>query len=232
MSVESGKPTTSFVPVESLAVFPAKETVATTRKLFSVREEPFGYTFYAKAKLRHRLVKSDEIGTVLAEHGIGIEACDYLPANRTDIRTDILYSPIRVYYETTLACNLHCETCFNDSGKPRPGELTTEELIKSLYNLRAANVMDIRFTGGELTRRNDWFLMLKIAKELGFAVSCNTNGIYRDSGIPEKFAELDIDQVTISIDGRKESHEKKIGAKIHMDEHSPILRRCTNSELS
>lgn len=188
-----------------------KEAEKSQRKLFSLREEPFGFTFYDKTKLRHKFIKKDELNSVLAEQGIALSDCDHLSIGRTDIRGDILYSPIRIYYETTLACNLHCKSCFNDSGKPRPGELTTQELIKSLYDLRAANVMDIRFTGGELTRRADWFLMLKTAKDLGFGVSCNTNGIYQEAGVPEKFAELDIDQVTISIDGSKEHHEKNRG---------------------
>ena len=130
MSLEFDQLNSNYFPDESFALLAPKEAVATTRKLFSVREESFGYTFYDKAKLRHRLVKKDDISTVLGENGIGIGDCDYLPTNIIDTRTDILYSPIRIYYETTLACNLHCETCFNDSGKPRPGELTTDELIK------------------------------------------------------------------------------------------------------
>jgi len=188
-----------------------KEKLVQPRKLFSVREEPFGFTFYDKAKLRHRFVKSGQLDQVLQEKGVSLADCDVLPMRRPDIRRDILYSPIRIYYETTLKCNIHCKSCFNDSGKPRRGELTTEELIKSLHDLRDANVMDIRFTGGELTRRDDWYLMLKTAKELGFGVSCNTNGIYNDPSIPAKFAELDIDQVTISIDGTKEHHEANRG---------------------
>lgn len=181
------------------------------RKPFSLRGEPFGFTLYDKARLRHKFVKRDELESTLSDAGVDIQDCDVLTAKRQDTRTDILYSPVRIYYETTLACNLHCKACFNDSGRPRPGELTTDQLIKSLHDLRAANVMDIRFTGGELTRRADWFLMLKTAKELGFGVSCNTDGIYNEPNVPEKFAQLDIDQVTISIDGNKEHHERNRG---------------------
>jgi len=183
------------------------ERSSSPRKLFSLREEPFGYTLYNKAKLRHQFILKDEAEDTLLGLGLQPEDCDILPMHRTDVREDILYSPTRIYYETTLRCNIQCKSCFNDSGKPRHGELTTDELIKSLHDLRQANVMDIRFTGGELTRRPDWFLMLKTAKNLGFAVSCNTNGIYTDPQIPAQFAELDLDQVTISIDGAKEHHE-------------------------
>ncbi len=183
------------------------ERLSASRKLYSLREEPFGYTLYDKANLRHRFMLHDEVDDTLRETGIQLEDCDRLPMRRTDVRKDILYSPTRIYYETTLQCNIHCKSCFNDSGKPRHGELTTDELVKSLHDLRKANVLDIRFTGGELTRRPDWFLMLKTAKDLGFAVSCNSNGIYSDPSIPAQFANLGLDQVTISIDGDKEHHE-------------------------
>jgi len=140
-----------------------------------------------------------------------LEDCEYLKAEREDFRADIIYSPTRIYYELTLACNLQCKSCFNRSGKPRPNELSTDEIKKSLVDLRKANVLDLRFTGGELTRRSDWFEILKSAKELGFAVSCNTNAAYFNDEINKKLAELDIEQVTVSIDGRKEHHEANRG---------------------
>lgn len=186
-------------------------SASTSRKMFSVREETFGYTFFDKARLRHQLIKKENLEIVLTNNHIDMNDCDVLPMTRKDVRLDILYSPIRIYYETTLGCLLRCQACFNSSGIPRSGELSTSELIKSLSDIREANVMDLRFTGGELTGRSDWFLMLKTAKELGFGVSCNTNGIYKESNVPEKFAEADMDQVTVSIDGRRKNHEKNRG---------------------
>lgn len=124
-----------------------------------------------------------------------------------NIRYDILYSPTRIYYELTLKCNLHCQYCFNDSGIPRPNELTTKEVLKSLEDLREANVLDVRFTGGEPFCRPDWYEIFKRAKQLGFAVSCNTNGVYRGN-YWEKLANLNLEQITLSIDGRQDSHEK------------------------
>lgn len=97
--------------------------------------------------------------------------------------------------------------CFNDSGIPRPNELTTKEVLKSLEDLREANVLDVRFTGGEPFCRPDWYEIFKRAKQLGFAVSCNTNGVYRGN-YWEKLANLNLEQITLSIDGRQDSHEK------------------------
>lgn len=180
---------------------------------FVLRDEPFGFTLYDKSTLRHEFVLKDEWDLVKTRRDITDQGFEYLPAKRSDFRHDIVYSPTRIYWELTLACNLHCRYCFNDSGRPRPDELTTEETILGLQKLKDANVLDVRFTGGELVRRPDWYEILKTSKEMGFAVSCNTNGVYSDPKVAEKFASLDLEQVTLSIDGKKESHEKNRGPK-------------------
>lgn len=180
-------------------------------KKYFVREEPFGYTFFDKRKLRHQFLAKEELKPFLKEKNIGESEIEWLKMKRTDYRDDIIYSPIRMYYELTLACNLNCQYCFNSSGRPRKIELSTDEVLKSLDHLKENNVMDLRFTGGELTCRKDWFEIIKYAKKLGFAISCNTNAAYIDPSICEKFAELDLDQITTSIDGNKEHHELNRG---------------------
>jgi len=176
--------------------------------VFSIREEPFGFTFYNHQNLTHRFFKKDKLKPFLEEQGI--KKYVFLPAKRKNYRDDIIYSPIRIYYELTLACNLHCRFCFNNSGKPRPNELTTQEVFTSLEKLREDNVLDIRFTGGELTCRPDWYKILEKAKNLGFVISVNTNG-YFNIETAEKLASLNLEQITISVDGIKEHHEENRG---------------------
>ena len=86
--------------------------------------------------------------------------------------------------------------------------MNTEEMMQCLEGLRKDNIFDLRFTGGELTVRTGWFDVLKSAKDLGFTVSVNTNGVYKnfDETI-NKLVSLDLDQITVSIDGNKEHHE-------------------------
>src|SRR3989344_1934966 len=178
-------------------------------KKYTVRDEPFGFTIYDHSNLTRRFFKKEELKPYLEENNI--KDYIYLPAKHKEYRKDILYSPLRIYYETTLACNLHCKFCFNKSGEPRKNELTTEEVIASLYSLREDNVIDIRFTGGEITRRPDWYKILNTAKNLGFVVSCNTNATFTDPKIAEKLASLNLDQITISIDGTEKHHDKNRG---------------------
>lgn len=124
---------------------------------FIVREECFGFTFYDRNILRHKFVLKKDFKSFLQDLQITRQNYDFLPAKEKNLRHDLIYSPIRIYYELTLACNLRCKYCFNSSGNKRPVELTTEEVIKSLYGLKEANVMDIRFTGGEPLCRPDWY---------------------------------------------------------------------------
>ena len=114
-------------------------------KKYTVRDEPFGFTIYDHSNLTRRFFKKEELKPYLEENNI--KDYIYLPAKHKEYRKDILYSPLRIYYETTLACNLHCKFCFNKSGEPRKNELTTEEVIASLYSLRGDNVILAQITG-------------------------------------------------------------------------------------
>ncbi len=179
-------------------------------KKYTVRDEPFGFTLYDHINLTRHFLKKDEFEPYLKENNI--KDYIYLPAKHKEYRKDILYSPLRIYYEVTLACNLHCKFCFNKSGESRKNELTTEEVIASLHSLREDNIIDIRFTGGEIICRPDWYEILKTAKDLGFVVSCNTNATFADPKVAEKLASLNLDQITISLDGTEKHHDENRGA--------------------
>src|SRR3989337_1227646 len=147
------------------------------RERYILRDETFGGTLYDRKLLRHDFLHNDKIeGTTIILNGQEIDTVEHWPAVVEGLRTDILHSPIRVYIERTRKCNLRCSTCFNSSGDEPPGELTTDELKRSLDGMRVDNVLDLRFSGGELTTKPNWHEEVRHAKELGFAISVNTNG--------------------------------------------------------
>jgi len=176
------------------------------RQRFVIRDEPFGYTLFDRLKLRYKFLKKDAVEK-LDFCGVPVDSFEKWPANLSDAPLDIIYSPTRIYFELTSKCNLKCKTCFNSSGKAKPNELTTEEVKKTLKGLRKDNVFDIRFSGGEVTLRNDWFELLDYAKKLGFAVSLNTNGAYNNPKTINQLNSLDLEQITISLDGNREFHD-------------------------
>lgn len=180
-------------------------------KPYTLRQESFGYTFFDKRKLKHKFLSVNELEIFFFKNQIVPKDIEYLIIKEKNYRKDIIYSPIRIYFELTLACNLKCRYCFNNSGHPRKCELNTEEVFRVLDDLKKCNVLDLRFTGGEPTYRKDWFDILQYAKQLGFAVSCNTNAVFINSKIPKLFTQLNIEQVTVSIDGNKQHHEYNRG---------------------
>jgi MoaA/NifB/PqqE/SkfB family radical SAM enzyme len=160
------------------------------------REEHFGGVWYDTESLRFKLLTKlpKEVDIILKNPN---------PPKRKDI----LSAPVRAYFEITRKCNLKCKACFVSSSPNSPLGLDTKSLKKIIDQLVSNRVIDVRFTGGEPTMRDDWFELLSYAKDKGLQVSMNTNGVYNNPNkMIQKIRELDLNQVTISIDGNLENH--------------------------
>lgn len=165
------------------------------------RKEHFGGILYDTETLRFKLMDKDV--TLIDNTSI-----DKIISKELPERTDIVSSPVRIYFELTQKCNLSCKHCFASSNKNSYEGLDINEFKKILDDFDDNGVIDVRFTGGEPTTKEGWFDLLKYAKDLGFAVSLNTNGVYDNPNlITNQLADLDLEQVTISIDGLKKNHE-------------------------
>ena len=197
---------------------------------FVLRKEPFGSTLFDKVKMRHKFLSEEESHMPLKINGDEVTEYEYLSADLADAPSHVLYSPIRVYYEMTLACNLGCKTCFNKSGKPLEDQLDLEDAIKALDGLRQDNVLDVRFTGGEPTQHPYWFELLSHARNLGFCVSLNTNGVYSDPDVFNKLALLDLHQITVSLDGFGENNDF-IRGKGNFDKAVASLQQMRKRDL-
>lgn len=168
-----------------------------------LRQEYFGYTLYDKSTLTHTYVSQEEGKSLLNTN----KATLIDTTNKTfDKSSGLLVAPIRLYFEATKKCNLRCRHCFNASGYQSKDQLDSEKIIKILEWLKQDGLFDIRFTWGEFTQREGWFKILKAAKNLGFAVSLNTNGVYDNDNVLSQLDNLDLDQITISIDWWEDTH--------------------------
>jgi len=171
-----------------------------------MRNEHFGATLYDKRRLRHKFLTKKDLKKQIFMLGVPVNNVEKWKLDLSKSPTNIIYSPIRVYFDLTTMCNLRCKNCFNNSGKAGPNEMSTDEVKDSLQGMRNDSIFDIRFTGGEVTSRNDWFDIVKYAKELGSAVSLNTNGVYSNPRTIDELASLDLEQITISLDGDRKFH--------------------------
>jgi len=170
------------------------------KERFILRDEVFGGALFDRKLLRHKFITRHNEAQLPKEF-------EHWRAKTENLPQDILYAPIRVYFETTRFCNLSCRHCFNSSGKKGKGEMTTDQMVKSLVGMRDDHIFDVRFTGGEFTMRPDWHEILRAGVDLGLAISVNTNSVFENQRVLDRLASLDLPQITLSIDGNREHHD-------------------------
>ena len=162
---------------------------------FIGRNENFGMTIYDLLKLQSSFLSKGEIDNFVCSNEVQMVNNPLFEENK-----DILFSPIRVYYEMTLACNLQCKTCLNNSGKPEQDELDIDQAIKVIYGLKNDYVFDVRFTGGEPTQKPGWETIIQTAKNLGLITTLTSNGIYSEETL-KKLIAIHPHETSISLDG-------------------------------
>ena len=112
-----------------------------------------------------------------------------------------LDAPICLTWELTYACNLDCVHCLSSSGRRDPRELSTEEALRVIDELRAMQVFYVNIGGGEPMLRRDFFTIIDHATTSGVGVKFSTNGTYIDDAAARRLAAMDYLDVQISIDG-------------------------------
>lgn len=115
----------------------------------------------------------------------------------------------RVLWEITNTCNYHCSYCiFSCESKKYENELTTDEVKKTMKQLKENNFTYIKFTGGEPFVRKDMIEILKYASELGFDMDISTNASLINQDIAKELKNINFPMVHVSLDGAdKETHE-------------------------
>lgn len=113
-------------------------------------------------------------------------------------------------------CNLTCKHCYSISAdKDFPGELSTEEVLRVMDDLKTARVPVIILSGGEPLLRPDLFAIARRAKELGFYLGLSSNGTLMNDRIVAAIADTGFDYVGISLDGLGATHDRfrrRVGA--------------------
>lgn len=115
----------------------------------------------------------------------------------------------RVLWEITNTCNYRCSYCiFSSEAKRYENELTTEEVKKTIKDLKKNNFTYIKFTGGEPFTRTDMTEILKYASELGFDMDISTNASLITDEIAKELKNIEFPMVHVSLDGNdRETHE-------------------------
>ncbi len=114
-------------------------------------------------------------------------------------------APRRIYWEVTRACDLACRHCRADAEpEPGPGELTTAEglwLIDQLAGF-GSPLPHLVFTGGDPLKRADLFLLIALARTLGFGVSVAPSATpLLTSAAIRRFRAAGVEAISLSLDG-------------------------------
>ena len=107
----------------------------------------------------------------------------------------------------TNRCNLNCMHCYSKSGLNAVDTLATEDIKKTILQMKAEGVKFIIFSGGEPLTRKDIFEIADFCKENGVVTYLSSNGLY--------FTRKNIDRIIssfnyigVSIDGDEKTHDR------------------------
>ena len=127
---------------------------------------------------------------------------DPLPAARKPPGPVVIWNLIR-------RCNLTCKHCYSTSADTHfRGELSTEEVFRTLEDLRQFKVPALILSGGEPLMRPDIYDIAWKARELGFYIGLSTNGTLINRDNIHAIASAGFDYVGISLDGDEETHDR------------------------
>jgi len=129
-------------------------------------------------------------------------------------------------------CNLTCQHCYSVSTDiDFPGELSTAEVFTVMDDLKRFRVPVLILSGGEPLIRPDIYDIARRSKDMGFYTALSSNGTLMDEAHVSRMSAIGFDYVGISLDGRRETHDRfrrKAGA---FDASVAALRRCRDAGI-
>ncbi len=134
------------------------------------------------------------------------------------------WRPYSVNIEVTLACDLRCFHCGSTAGRPRPDELTFDELKTCFHDLARLGGEEVCLLGGEPLLRRDWEALCREVGEAGLGLVMITNGMKVTPDVVRALASMDhLNRIGVSLDaadpavhdairGRKGAYERALRA--------------------
>jgi radical SAM protein with 4Fe4S-binding SPASM domain len=122
---------------------------------------------------------------------------------------DKRWYPRFVVWELTLACNMRCGHCGSAAGKPRPDELSLDEMYRVVDELGELGCERVTLLGGEPLIHPHWVDLARRMKERGYRANVITNGwTLHKPEVCDQLMEAELTIVGISVDGLAASHDR------------------------
>lgn len=131
---------------------------------------------------------------------------------------DITNEPIDCVWEVTMGCNMRCLHCGSSCSNPLEGELSTDEALALIGQMKEIGLKSITLSGGEPTTRKDIFILAKALSQHGILVSMISNGWFITADMVDKALDAGMTNLSMSLDGLKSTHDliRKRGAFSHV----------------
>jgi pyrroloquinoline quinone biosynthesis protein E len=115
--------------------------------------------------------------------------------------------PLWVTLDVTWNCNCRCEYC--NYWREGHDDLSTDEMLTVIRNLRSLGTAYLGISGGEPLLRKDISELVAFAKQCGMYVGLNTNGMIGKEELYRSLMAHGLDTMCFSIDGASpETHER------------------------
>ena len=137
-----------------------------------------------------------------------------LPAKRRlpladEVRPQDGVRPIYAVWEITLACDLACRHCGSRAGKARPDELSTEECLDLVRQMKELGVFEVTLIGGEAYLRRDWLEIIREIRAQGMDCTMQSGGLNLTEERIKDAVDAGLQGLGVSIDGLREVHDKR-----------------------
>jgi len=135
-----------------------------------------------------------------------------------------------VVWNCTKACNLSCKHCYaNADSSEAEDELSTEEAKEFIDDLADYNVPVLLFSGGEPLMRDDLDELIGYAVDKDLRVTISTNGTLITEERGERFKDLGVSYVGISLDGLEETNDRFRGSEDAFERALRGIRNCQDA---
>ena len=114
-------------------------------------------------------------------------------------------------WEITLKCNLACTHCGSRAGDAREDELSTEECLDLVHQMRDVGIGEVTLIGGEAFLRKDWMQISQEIDRCGMKATMTTGGYGITPEQARRMVEAKISAVSVSVDGLATTHDRLRG---------------------
>ena len=120
----------------------------------------------------------------------------------------------RVIWEVTNRCNYRCPYCiFNSTDKIKDKELSTEQALNLIDEIKQEGFTHLKITGGEPFLRKDILKILEHSRNLNLKTDISTNASMITEEIAQKLSNLNLEMVHVSLDGHTKAIQEMARGK-------------------